>query len=235
MWPFTRDKRYVEPTKLKNFFDTIKVEEWTDENLLESLNKIFAALNDLIESDVEYYDNQRNKQRRLSVITRTGAFIFGTLGLLAPLLQNAHPGLFKNYSDYGYLSLAVAAAFLVLNRLFGATGGHIRYVMAQFDLGRLLTRFRLDWSQWLVKNRGSKLEQMQVDEAFDLFKKVSNKAYQIVQDETKEWGQAISDALADYEKSIGVNNGSGERPAAPGNLTNPTIEQIRQRGGKSHE
>jgi hypothetical protein len=211
MWPFARNKRYAEPIRLKRFLATVNENECTDAKLLESLNKIYVALNDLIQSDVEYYDDQRHKQRRLSTITRGGALFFGTVGVLAPLLQNANPELFKNCAAYGYLSLAVAAAFLMWNRLFGATGGHIRYVMAQFDLGRLMTEFRLDWSHWLAENKGLTPDHNKIDKAFAIFQKVSNKAYQIVQEETKIWGKSMSDALAEYERAIGVNEGSNNK------------------------
>ena len=234
MWPFTRDKRFDEPTRLRHFLAAINKEEWADENLLESLNKIFDALNALIQSDVEYYDKRRTKHRRLSNFTRGGALIFGTAGFLAPLLQNAYPECQK-LATVGYIFLAIAAAFLAWNYLFGATGGHIRYVMAQLDLGRLITEFRLEWTEWLAKNRGNTPNDEQVKEAFKKFKNFSNRAYQIVQQETKVWGKSTLDALDDYQKSIDVNNGSEKKSTAPGNLNHPTVESIPQTGGESHD
>jgi hypothetical protein len=225
---------YAEPTRLKKFFDAVNANAWTDENLLASLKAIFVALNELIQSDVEYYDNRRGQQRRLSTITRGGVIVFGTAGLLAPLLQNINPE-FKNCVAYGYFSLGIAAAFLAGNRLFGATGGHIRYVMAQLDLGRLMTRFGLEWSQWLAKNRGLPPEEINIDEAFDLFKKVADNAYQIVQEETRVWGKSVSDALAEYEKSIGANKGSKDKPSGQAHRNHSTNNQTHSTGGKTHD
>ncbi len=61
--------------------------------------------------------------------------------------------------------LTVAPAVLLCNRLFGATGGHIRYVQVQIGLGRLMTEFRLDWRQWPAKNSDSPPEKISIDEA----------------------------------------------------------------------
>ena len=231
---FGRNKRYDEPARLKSFFDTVSVKEWSDEIILENLNKIFIALNNLIQSDVEYYDTRRKTQRQLSTFTRGGAFIFGTVGILAPLLQSANPELFKNFAAYGYPLLAIAAAFLVWNRLFGATGGHIRYVIAQFDLGRLVTGFRLDWSEWLAKNNSLPPDKINIDEAFKLFHNVSNQAYQIVQEETKVWGKTISGALEEYANSIGVKNISEKKTADQAKSNNPA-DAKRRPGEKSDE
>jgi hypothetical protein len=226
MWRFIRDKRFDEPARLRHFLAVFSKIEWTDENLVESLNKIFFALNDLIQSDVEYYNKQRYKHRRLSNFTRGGALIFGTIGILAPLLHNLPPELkpdfINNSSAYalGYLSMAIAAAFLTLNRLFGATGGHVRYVMAQLALGRLMTDFRLEWSKWMATNRRDPkvTEPQELEKAFKLFKNVSKDAYQIVQDETKIWSKTITDALEEFEYSIA---GSHSHKEGKGTETKP--------------
>ena len=231
---FARKIRYAEPTRLKKFFDAVKANAWTDENLLASLNTIFVALNDLIQSDVEYYDKRRHQQRRLSTITRAGVLVFGTVGLLAPLLQNINPEL-KNCVAYGYFSLGIAASFLAWNRLFGATGGHIRYVTAQLDLGRLMTWFGLEWNQWLAQKRGLPPEEIKIDEAFDLFKKVANNAYQIVQEETRVWGKSVSDALAEYEKTIGANKGSKDNYPDQAHRDHSTTGNTRPAGEKFHD
>ena len=229
-----RNNRYDEPTRLKEFFHTVNAKEWSDETILENLNKIYIALNKLIQSDVEYYDARRKKQRGLSTFTRGGAFIFGTAGILAPLLQSANPALFNNFAAYGYPLLAIAGAFLVWNRLFGATGGHIRYVIAQFDLGLLITGFRLDWSEWLAHNTRLPPEKDQINKAFKLFHNFSDQAYQIVQEETKVWGKTISDVLEEYANSIGVKNISEEKTAYQAKSNNPANEK-RRPGEKSND
>lgn len=233
MWPFSKNKRHTEPARLKKFLSAVHGGDWTDEKLVESLNNIFFALNELIQSDIEYYDCRRHTQRWLSISTRVGAFVFGTFGIVAPLLHNATQEL-KNYADYGYLSLAAATACLVFNHLFEATGGHIRYIMVQFDLGRLMVDFQLEWSQWLAKNHGAPPGGDQVEEAFALFRRVSNEAYQIIQAETKVWGKTVSDALAEYEKLLGsgaAKKHGNPRQPQPSNR----VDQNHPAGGRSHD
>jgi len=98
-----------------------------------------------------------------------------------------------------------------------------------------MTGFGLEWNQWLAKNRGLSPEEINIDEAFDLFKKVANNAYQIVQEETRVWGKSVSDALAEYEKSIGANKNSKDKPSGPVHRNHSTNNQTHSAGGNTHD
>jgi len=204
-------ERNEHPVRLEVFLRALRSVSWASEARLTSLNDIFIALNELIHHEVVFYYNARKRQRLWSVFTRGVAFALGTAGILAPLLAAADPPQFKEFGSYGYSLIAAAAATLVVNRLFGATGGHVRYVEAQFALEQLMTTLRLDWQHWLAKNTSIPADQLQVAEAFALLKTFSDASYKVITEETKIWGQGISSALEEYAKSL------PSKPGAPSN------------------
>jgi hypothetical protein len=168
----------------------------------------FAALNDLIYSEVLFYYKARKKQRTFSTFTRGLAVFFGSIGVMIPLLAAADSVLFKPIAPYGYPFLVAAAASLAINRMFGATGGHIRYVTAQLELERIITKFRLQWLEWLSRDTMTPGNPATYEQAFTILNEFVDEAYRVIQEETTVWGKSISDALREYESRLPKNPSS---------------------------
>jgi len=160
------------------------------------------VLNGLAQHEVEFYYRARKRQRWVSAATRGGTLLLGTAGLLAPLVSAADPEHYRFGGAWGYVFLAGAAAILAMNRLFGATGGHLRYVQAQYGLESLLTHLRLDWQEWRALHEGKPAEDLPLPSAFAIFRKFAEAMYKLIDDETSIWGKGISAALDDYAQSL---------------------------------
>lgn len=198
MWPFTKNQRVEDPDRLQRFLDQLNLANWqTDQRT--ALNSTFVALNELIHHEVLFYYRARKKQRWFSIITRGTAIVLATVGVMIPLLAGADSKLFGVASPYGYPLLVAAGATLAINRMFGATGGHIRYVTAQLELERLITKFRLAWLTYLARQDNTLGTSNTAAEALNLMNNFVDQAYRVIQEETQVWGKSISEALQEQQ------------------------------------
>lgn len=200
MWPFKKILRVEDPERLRLFLQHLENADWRGSSTA-SLESAFKALNDLIYHEVLFYYRARKKQRGFSIVTRGLAVLLGTCGVMVPLLAAADPLLFKPVAPYGYPLLVASGAVLLINRMFGATGGHIRYVTAQLELERIITKFRLAWLEWLSRDTMVS-ERATNAEAFQLMNNFVDEAYRIIQEETNVWGKSVSEALQDFERRL---------------------------------
>jgi hypothetical protein len=110
----------------------------------------------------------------------------------APLLETT--GL-KGAAPFGYLSLAVSAAFFTANSLFGGTSGHTRYVVAQLKLEKALTLMVVEWSKISSDNESNEIKA-------EFIKEKMAEVYSIILEETDVWGKALAQAVDAYEKKV---------------------------------
>jgi len=201
MWPFKETPRIEDPERLARFLRTLEKADWAAHRAA-ALESVFTALNELVHHEILFYYRARKKQRFFSQFTRGAALALGSVGVMLPLLAGADPELFKPYQPYGYPFLVAAATFVAVNRMFGATGGHIRYVTAQLALERTLTKFRLEWLEKVAAGEPDRPET--AAKAFSLMHAFVDEAYRIIQEETTVWGTGISQALDDYEAKLSL-------------------------------
>lgn len=199
MWPFKKTQRVEDPDRLRRFLDELNNIDWRNQRQ-EAFTKTFNALNELIHHEVQFYYRARKKQRLFSVLTRGTAVVLGTIGVMIPLLAGADATLFGWASPYGYPFLVAGGAALAINRMFGATGGHIRYVTVQLELERIITKFRLAWLAYLA-GEGSK-ESSLVLNPFNIMNDFVDQAYRVIQEETIVWGKAVSAALQEQQAQL---------------------------------
>ena len=201
MWPFRKISRVEDPERLEKFLSILEEVDWST-GQVNALNQVFKALNELVHREVLFYYKARKKQRAFSIFTRGLSVILGSVGAMIPLLSAADPVLFKSVTPYGYPFLVGALTLLAVNRMFGATGGHIRYVTAQLELERIVTKFRLDWVQWSSRHIFSTCRESTLEDAFTLLHAFVDSAYRVIQEETTVWGKSVSEALREYESRL---------------------------------
>lgn len=178
--------------RIAAFLAGTKALDWSNDTQ-GALDGLFNECTSLIQHEITYYFESRQRSKRLSFWFRLFALVFGTAGFLAPLVEAAGC---EGLGVYGYLFLAVSAAFLTSNAIFGGTSGHARYVATQLRLEKLLSGMVIEWQRFRSgpeANSGQKLaylsEKMQL-------------AYEIIIGETDAWGKAIAEEVAKYESSI---------------------------------
>ena len=194
-----RKARVEDPARLGKFVARVESLQWTPEKADASLDSLSKASIELFRAEVDYYYQSRAARRRASVLFRWAAFAFGTAGVLCPFLEMTVPS-WAGVSRLGYLLLAIAAASLAGNELFGGTRGHVRSVTAQYELELLLNRFVIDWQQW--RSRAGADAPGYRDGGFLLLRQLSADVYKVLLDETREWGTAVLDAERAYKAGM---------------------------------
>ena len=147
---FLKRIRPEDPRRIRAFRSAIENLGWDAENMLSSQSTLFNAVDDLAQSEVKYYYRRRGTRAWISGVSRCFAWIFGTAGLILPLLAGTGEPALKELGNFGYGFLAAAASCLAANSLFGGTDGHIRFVTTQLELERLIIASRVEWCKYLA-------------------------------------------------------------------------------------
>jgi hypothetical protein len=194
---FKRGEKVEGPERIAAFLAGTKSLDWSRPNVEASLDVVFVALDQLVQAEIRYYYGKRKRRRNMSIVLRGLAWLTGSLGLLAPLLAGALGG--ENSVDrWGYVLLAIAASFIAANSLFSGTSGHIRYVTAQLGLERLIISFRIEWYQTKSLWPDEQTDET-IKSGFGLMLGFAKDAHGTMSEETKAWGTALEQALANFE------------------------------------
>ncbi len=134
------------PRRMQTFTNVLASVDWKrGDDVPMALQPVRAALLAFIQHELDYYYRVRRGSSMRSNLFRILAWVFATLGVIAPLASAA---LGHDWSKAGYLFFAAAGAVLVANELFGGTTGHIRYITAQIAIEQRVSAFALDWEAW---------------------------------------------------------------------------------------
>ncbi|SFB61079.1 SLATT domain-containing protein [Azotobacter beijerinckii] len=196
--------RSEDPRRIQAFRSKLEGLAWDKNSAVNSLSVLFAAVDDLAEAEVHYYYRRRGTRAWISGLTRTGAWMLGTVGLLLPLLAGTAAPLFKEWGQYGYAFLAAAASCLAANSLFGGTEGHIRFVSTQLELERLIITSRVCWCKYLAGPHETDDDHA---EGFALILGYANALHTASIAETGRWGEMLLAELAKFQTSIEVKGG----------------------------
>ncbi|MFJ2710340.1 SLATT domain-containing protein [Pseudomonas sp. NPDC087346] len=199
----TQDNELLKPDSFKAFLGALKLIHGAKQDK-ESLKRIVEAINALIYTSVDYYALAGKRHSSRATITRWVAIVFGTIGVLAPLLGGIND-CFKGLVGWGYPALAIAGAAMLADRSFGYTRGHIRYVIARLELKHLMTSFQVGWSLWLANNPQDQLASEQLKEAENILYTFIDRAHEIVKAETAVWGIAVVEDMQELKNLIGQN------------------------------
>lgn len=191
--------RPEDPRRIRDFRLKLEGLNWSKEAVVNSLSTLFDAVDDLAEAEVQYYYRRRGTRAWISGVTRIGAWMFGTVGLLLPLLAGTAGASFKDWGQYGYVFLAGAASCLAANSLFGGTEGHIRFVSTQLELEKLITTSRVGWYKYLAEPHDTDAA---IGSGFALILAYANALHATTIAETGHWGEIIMTELAKFQKSI---------------------------------
>ncbi len=197
---FSKGKQEIESTeRITTFLEATSSIDW-DSNTLEGWKIIFDKCTGLIKNEIDYYYKSRIRNRRTSFWFRLSALIFGTLGFISPLLEATGLDCLKGVAPFGYLSLAISAAFFAGNTLFGGTSGHTRYVVTQISLEKTLTLMIIQWGKIASNNSSNEVKA-------DFIQEKMNEVYSIILGETDVWGKALAKAVDSYEKTVTQKSG----------------------------
>ena len=200
--------RPEDPRRIRAFREALQDVDWDQANVKDSLGKLFQAVDDLAIAEVDYYYRRRGTRAWISGIARFSAWIFGTVGLLLPLLAATKSQNFSDLGDYGYVFLAAAASCLGANSLFGGSEGHIRFVSTQLEIEKLIIQARIVWFEYLASQS---VDSSDYKHGFLLIKNYAGDLHKITIGETGRWGKALLQELAKYQKQIDEKHVAGKK------------------------
>lgn len=199
--------RPEDPRRLGMFNTATQGLQWDGEHIKESLEQLFRAVDDLATAEIKYYYRRRTTRAWISGVSRMAAWITGTIGLLLPLLAATTNPEFKEWAQYGYAFLAVAASSLGANSLFGGTAGHVRFLSTQLELEKLMTKARVAWCHYLATgvNSAGINSTSNTDAGFALIQNYAHDLHTLSITETGVWGETLMKELAVYQQDIKSN------------------------------
>ena len=129
--------------------------------------------------------------------------IFGVLGTLTLAIPGTTQGidLLKGipFITVSFISFALAGGMFTWNQWFFASDSHIRYVVAQFELGESIVKLTLNWQKWIKQNKHLPPDNIDTDSAFNLFKEFSEHIYKIIRNDTQVWGDSLINVIKAQE------------------------------------
>lgn len=115
----------------------------------ERLEELYRWSEERAVEAIDWYRRDRLWKRRWARLLRFGAASFAVGGATLPLV--ALTGVTDRLAGWGYVSLALCAACVGADRVFGLTTGWMRDVSTSQALQRRLEAFQFDWASECVR------------------------------------------------------------------------------------
>lgn len=203
--------RVEDPKRIFDFIESLH--EIVPANCCASktLGSLLLQLDKLALAEICYYYRRRRSCSRWSVLLRLFPWLLGSLGILIPLISAPAK---IDVAGWGYVLLALAAAFLGANSLFGATTGHIRFVSSQLALERLVVTTRVRWIGIAASVKVSPLPDERVIELINLLEAYARDLFSLTTSETQVWGSSILEELKKLEQQIAATQQTSAKAGA---------------------
>jgi hypothetical protein len=153
---------------------------------------------------IDWYLINKRPQKWWARKIRLFAIFFTAVGGLIPLIAASRvldtwsAGI--EFSQFGYVSLALAGACIGLDKYFGYSSAWIRYQTTAMTLKRLLNEFCLDWAILDVCHNGQ--APVRIEPMLRRIQTFSVRAIGEVEKETANWAAEYHSTLAEMEKSV---------------------------------
>ncbi len=197
--------RTEDPIRIQVFKTAMDALSWAPDDVLTSLNGLFDAIDRLANAELRYYYRRRRTRAWISGLTRLGAWILGSIGLIIPLLASTNKPGFEGIVSYGYVFLAMAGSLLAANALFGGTDGHIRFVTTQLEIERIIIRARIHWCEYMATQKVSDAD---ASKGFEQILTYANELHARALTETDRWGETLLKELKKYDQSLVSKSGT---------------------------
>ncbi|MDI1256024.1 MAG: SLATT domain-containing protein [Flavobacterium sp.] len=188
--------RVESPERIQKFLTAMNSIEWTDKSA--AIKNIHNEVNLLADAEIRYYYTKRVYKRRLTGWLKILMLLFFSISILLPLLKNTGQFI-ESIDTWGYVFFAIAGICFTIDKTFTGSSGHMRYVVTQIKLEKLLTSFNLKW-QNIYFEMGTHNENESCRLLFASMIEFTDEFYKILNDETQEWKAELTKVLEDLSK-----------------------------------
>ncbi|MDU0457641.1 MAG: SLATT domain-containing protein [Geobacteraceae bacterium] len=189
----------------------IQFPEWDTNDKQSSIAKLFHCVVAHAREQIKWYDERRKPKRLCAQAVRGLALFLATLGALCPLVTPVLDEYWKSQlPTLGYVFLAIGAALVGFDRLYGFSSSWMRFTSTQLSLEMLLKEFQFDW---LLMQSQPFSETTSIQKLKDFASKLDG----IVKQETDAWITDFKSNIAELEKML--KTGADERKPGAIKLT----------------
>ncbi len=157
----------------------------------------------MVEGKVAYYNYAKGKQKYWSKRIRLFSIILIGLGGICPLVGKVSFGeSIVDFSNYGYISIALAGTLLFLDKFFGFSSAWIRFMTTSMEIESQTSVFRQKMEIELFKLK-SGMAPDTPDKQLELLLMVKDFTLQIdelVKQETQNWAVEFQSNIAELMK-----------------------------------
>jgi hypothetical protein len=170
--------------------------DWDPSDTAKSLTLLYKWTVKTTESRIAWYDGSRKPKRAGSQWLRVFSILFAAIGALCPLIDAT-----KIFGDeillgqWGYVSIALAAAIVGYDKYFGLSTGWMRYIVTQLSLEKALKGFQYDW---IILNA----QEANTSVLIQRIKDFSLQVESLVKQETDAWVLEFQSNVTELEKVL---------------------------------
>lgn len=194
--------------------------QWNDAAQSESVKALYVWVVGNAKKQVQWYDERRKPKRLWAQVVRGAALLLATLGALCPLITPVVNIYWQSQlPTLGYVFLAIGAAFITFDKLYGFSTSWMRYAGTQVSLEMLLREFQFDWIllQSQIFSAATSIQKL---------KEFTGKVDGIVKQETDAWITDFKNNIAELEKALKA--GAEERKPGAIKLTVPNSRDFQR-------
>ncbi len=152
----------------------------------------------------EWYLADKRSKRRYSRILRAMAIVLAAVGGVAPLapLVTQNSG-----ARWGYVFLALAAACVAFDRVFGLSAAWMRDIAGAQAADRLRAELYTEWAKIITADGG---ETDRIERQLTLLDRTSAALANILNSETSEWRKEFESSLEHLKSIVNQPEGSAD-------------------------
>jgi hypothetical protein len=199
--------RVEDPARIASFIHALAPLDWSSKGCKSSLDVLFLELGKLTDAEIRYYYGRRVISRRLSAACRFLAWLFGSVGILVPLLM---PVLGERapaeFLSWGYVAFGMAGAVLIFDAVFSGTRAHQRCTATQLELEKIYTIFSIEWQARAIKFAAEPTPAAVLD-LVERAAAFAGELHRVLGAETSAWQETVNKAMADLKGKIASSGG----------------------------
>jgi hypothetical protein len=187
--------------------------EWDESNPTQSLVQAYQWAVQNAQETIDWYAKKRQPKRRGSQWLRTFAIILAAIGALCPLLdaatqdnQTISLGVIEialsQLGQWGYVSIALAAALISYDKFFGLSTGWMRYMITELSLQRTLREFQYDWNILSAQQAQYQTPQDNTPTLLQRLKDFTLQVETLVRQETDAWVTEFQTSISELDKIL---------------------------------
>ena len=172
-----------------------------DDDVLIKLDKLYQNTEEKARNAIEWFLRKKERPARYSRSIRIWAIIFTIIGGVSPILQGVQYLSQFNFTQYGYIALALAAGLLGFDKYFGFSSAWMRYMLTQIALQQKLDNFHMDWLKLRINIKNNdEISEEQIETLCNCIQKFRLNILTEIENEIQTWKSEFQKNLMLLEK-----------------------------------